>query len=513
MNKNVAQNVLLFTPSPILKQALQLSALLGLVVALALLPLPLAALLVVAGALLILSLIDPIWALYAAVLAVPAQELVTLPGGLSLVQAALLLAAATWLLRILARPERWLLAGRVLIGLAALLFALALSTATTPYSQAEAAKETLRWSTVVLVYLLALNSIARSRLAHRKAAGLVACLLLAPAGNALFGLWQFVTGSGPQSFAIAGGFVRAYGTIGMPNSFAGYMNMAWPLAVALALAAAWGGMLWLLPRRFAAQRPPLHHVLPTLAAAGLAAVVLLGALVASLSRGSWLGAAAGAAGMLLASLALVGRTARHHIWQWVGLAAVAGVLLVFVGTMGLLPAALTQRASSIVGNLRLFDVRNVEVKPDTFAVVERMAQIQAAWAMYQEHPLTGVGPGNYTLAYEGKGDFYSRPYFYDPWYGSRGHAHNYYIHIAAEAGTLGLLAYLLLLGLLVRQSYIALIGAKSWFWRGIAAGGCGIITGIAVHNLFENLHVLNMGVQLGAVWGLLAAIERIEHEG
>src|SRR5207244_4477150 len=78
-----------------------------------------------------------------------------------------------------------------------------------------------------------------------QAAGLVACLLLAPAADAAIGLAQFATGDGPSSFRIAAGspFVRAYGTIGAPNSFAGYLNMAWPLALALAVGAvrwAWG---------------------------------------------------------------------------------------------------------------------------------------------------------------------------------------------------------------------------------------------------------------------------------
>ena len=30
------------------------------------------------------------------------------------------------------------------------------------------------------------------------------------------------------------------------------------------------------------------------------------------------------------------------------------------------------------------------------------------------------------------------------------------------------------------------------------------------HDLFENLHVLSMGIQLAAVWGLLGIIENLE---
>jgi O-antigen ligase len=484
-----------------------LAALLLLALALALLPLPLAAWLVLWGGVLLLALIHPLAALCAAVLAVPAQEIVLLPGGISPIQMALLLAAGTWALYAAARPVQPLRGGWPLLPLLLLLWALTLSSALTPYSQRLALTETLRWSTVVLVYLVALNSLHAGPSFPLRVGALVACLLLAPAANAVFGLWQFYTGSGPESFEIAGGYVRAYGTIGKPNSFAGYLNMGWPLAAALALGAAWVSGRWLL------QHPPhAWHRLPrlpllVLASAGAAAGLLLAALLASFSRGGWVGAVGGTGAMLLALLLLLEPGWRRRIWRGALAGGVAGALLLVVGgNAGLLPGALTQRVASITNNLRLFDVRTVEVSAANFAVVERMAQIQAAWRMLQDHPLTGVGPGNYTLAYEGGAGFAAQPYLLHPWYTSRGHAHNYYLHMAAEAGLVGALAYLLLLVALAWQAVAALRRAQSWWLRSISIGGCGIIATVAAHNLFENLHALNMGVQMGAVWGLLAAI-------
>jgi O-antigen ligase len=277
--------------------------------------------------------------------------------------------------------------------------------------------------------------------------------------------------------------------------------------VALALGAAWMLGRWLVLHP-AHMRPPLPRLpLLVLAGAGSAAGLLLAALVASFSRGGWVGAAGGTGAMLLALLLLLEPGWRRRIWRGALAGGVAGALLLgVVGNAGLLPGALTQRVASITNNLRLFDVRTVEVTGANFAVVERMAQIQAAWAMVQDHPLTGVGPGNYTLAYEGGAGFATQPYLLHPWYTSRGHAHNYYLHIAAEAGIMGALAYLLLLVALAGQALVALRRAQSWWLRSITIGGCGIIAAIAVHNLFENLHVLNMGVQMGAVWGLLVAI-------
>ncbi len=57
--------------------------------------------------------------------------------------------------------------------------------------------------------------------------------------------------------------------------------------------------------------------------------------------------------------------------------------------------------------------------------------------MFVDHPLTGVGTGNYPDAYP--------QYFVTIFVNSLGHAHNYYINIAAEIGSIGLTAYLLFL--------------------------------------------------------------------
>src|SRR5260370_12998821 len=57
--------------------------------------------------------------------------------------------------------------------------------------------------------------------------------------------------------------------------------------------------------------------------------------------------------------------------------------------------------------------------------------------MFMDHPVLGVGIGNYS-------DAYSR-YFITIFTASLGHAHNYYINIAAETGSIGLLAFVLFL--------------------------------------------------------------------
>ena len=57
--------------------------------------------------------------------------------------------------------------------------------------------------------------------------------------------------------------------------------------------------------------------------------------------------------------------------------------------------------------------------------------------MFFDHPILGVGIGNYPDAYP--------QYYITIFVNSLGHAHNYYINIAAETGFIGLVVYLLFL--------------------------------------------------------------------
>lgn len=499
---------------------------------LALLPLPWLVLLAGGALVLLLLARAPILGVCLAILSVPIQDLVRLPGGLSATQAAMLLALAGWGLSVLVgrrqsagipqnqapqnrepvlpQPQpvlsSWfsVLRSHLLLGAQFsvlqpgatrsqphphlllpwlfFLWALLLAAAFTPFSTSEAIKATMRWGVAFTTWLMTV-SLVRQRW---HALALVGCLLLAPAAEAAIGLAQFAGGSGPPSFHIAAGlpFVRAYGTIGQPNSFAGYLNMAWPLALALS---------WLLT---VGSRQP-SAILPTtrwpwLVALWLLTGLLLTGLLASFSRGGWLGALAGLAGLALAW----GRRARLALLALIG----AGVLALALGAGGLLPAAVAQRLQGIGGYLLPFDAGAVAVTPANFALVERMAQLQAGWRMLLEHPLTGVGPGNFSLAYPGVA--------VGQWYVPRGHAHNYYVQIAVEAGLIGWSAYLLLIASVFCAARHALRSVKEPIWHSVLLGCCGIIAAVLGHNLFENLHVLNFGIQLAAVWGLIDCAAR-----
>jgi putative inorganic carbon (hco3(-)) transporter len=470
---------------------------------LAKLPLLFAAALVVGLIVVMVTLIEPAFGLYAAVLSVPVQEVVQLPGGLTATQAVVAMAFGAWALRVLAHPDRSLNL-RLLTPWIVFLAIQLLSVALTPYSRTEGVLQFARWVAAFLAFVLTLGTITTPR----RAWGLVAALLAAPCIAALIGLYQFVTASAPDSFLILGGrFARAYATFGKPNPFAGYLNMAWPIALALAVS---GFRFQVSGLRFQSsgskgqiQNPKskIQNVFGSwflvFLFGGVTGLLLLG-LFASYSRGGWIGAIAA-----LGALALV---AGRRTASLAGVALLLALLIGLLGAFSVLPPALTDRLQTITSNVRVFDASEVVVTPDNFAIVERMAHWQAGWRMFLDHPLLGVGAGNFNTAY---------PHYYvGRWEVSQGHAHNYYIHALAESGILGLLSYIVLIGAMLREALRARWRLRGSAWGAAATGVCGIIAAVAGHNIFENLHVLNLGIQLSGVWGLTIVAQRLkENDG
>ena len=124
-----------------------------------------------------------------------------------------------------------------------------------------------------------------------------------------------------------------------------------------------------------------------------------------------------------------------------------------------------------------------------FSKTERAAHWLAGVRMFAAHPLLGVGIGNYAAAYPA----------YHPrgWYASLEHAHNYYINIAAEAGIVGLTAYVLVAGTALWYSYAAIRRASDRVCRAAVLGVLGALVATSLHNLFDVLYVHGMVALLG----------------
>ncbi|MEX2425787.1 MAG: O-antigen ligase family protein, partial [Thermomicrobiaceae bacterium] len=358
--------------------------------------------------------------------------------------------------------------------------------------------ELYRWLVAVFSFWLVLQIVDSRRM--------VLAILISMGALAIFqggmGVVQAILGMGPSSFQVGGGFSRAFGTFGMPNSYAAYLEM---VSLPLIPITIWSlGELW---TQFASYRVSrvrgylrssderrefLIGAAQTTILAGGAAAGLLG-IAMSFSRGGWLGSIAG----LVVMIVLLGRRAViTSIASAVGLG-----LISLLGASGAVLAVLEDRFIQLVDQARIRDISGATVTDDNFAVVERLAHWQTAMAMWLENPWLGVGIGNFNERFT---EYSVHPQFFE----SQGHAHNYYLHALAETGLAGLIFYLLFLGAAFFIGWRAYRSTDP-LTRAIGIGAIGMTAALTVHNFFENLHVLNIGIQMMAIWALAIVATRL----
>ena len=443
--------------------------------ALALLPLTLAGLFVVGAIVVVATLVRPELGLYLLIVAVPFGSVreVNL-GGITVGAAEVLigLVLAAWLAQMLAR-------GRVApflppLTLPLLIFlGVALFSLPGALSFKFALKEIIKWVEVLGLYIFAVNVLDRRRV---KVVILVA--LLTGAAAALQGWYQFFARSGPEGFLLFGRFMRAYGTFKQPNPYAGYLGLLAPLALSLALEGCKSG----------------RRGLSELVFYGASFGLLLAAIAMSWSRGAWLG--------LAGALAVVIGARNRRAAALLAALAAGGALLLILGSFQLLPDLVARRLTDFMPYVRPFDVRGVQVTDANFSIVERMAHWQAAWKMWAEHPWRGVGIGNYEPLYPA--------YYIPPWKEPLGHAHNYYLNIAAETGLIGLLSYLFLWGGALWHTIQSMRRLSGWD-RAVAIGILGILTHLCIHNFFDNLFVHNIYAHIAILLALLPILTNTAH--
>ncbi len=306
-------------------------------------------------------------------------------------------------------------------------------------------KELVKWAELVIVYVLAAN-LLRSRRELQIATGFIIASGLA---EALIGLAQFVTRRGPPSFLIHNIFLRAYGTFGQPNPFAGYLNMVIVLTVAVAVAVQFGRTRQVL---------------------GLVALAILAAIVVSLSRGAWL-----ALGVTAVVLLDRGGPRTRTV---VGFGLAFAICIAWLFALNLAPASLV---TSIVSALDIANVDVLHPTPQTFSAAQRLAFWIAGYNMFTDHWLLGVGMGNFGLQYP----LYALP----GWNQELSHAHDYYLNQAVETGVVGLASYLVFLGVTLRLLWRWSVSVHDRFLRAIIFGALGMLVTLSVHNFFDDLYV------------------------
>ena len=209
--------------------------------------------------------------------------------------------------------------------------------------------------------------------------------------------------------------MRAYGTFGQPNPYAGYLGYLFPVAASLTLSAF---------DRWRRGREPIHLALA--AACGALTGALLMGIIMSWSRGAWLGVFAG-------SFVVIALRSRRSATLAIGAMIVLTLFIAAFGT-GWMPGIIAGRVNDLGSYIGGPDPARTEITDANFAVLERLAHWRAGQRMFADHPWLGVGIGNYGTAY----DDYASPHWYLP----LGHAHNVFINFLAEVGAVGFAAFI-----------------------------------------------------------------------
>ena len=453
---------------------------------LALLSLDAAVLAGAAGLAICALLLFPESAVYALAFAVPYGSLLPLSlGGANLTAADFLLLVAwgVYLARSVAQRSLKLRVPPLVLPFVIFILAAAVSL-TMAQSLTDSVSELTKWIEMLAAYWLVAQFFDATR-----ARRLLLVMFLAGASQALWGAYQFYFRAGPEGFLLFGGAnLRAYGTFEQPNPYAGYLGLIIPLAFGTLL----GMLMWLFAARgkmVSFARRLVFQEWLLLFAAGASFAVMMAALFFSYSRGAWIGVAAALG--VTALLALV-RSKRAAI-------AAMGLLLIVLVVVGLgefnpVPDVISQRFANVGDYFGFEDVRGVRANDDNYALVERRAHWQAALSMFEASPWLGVGFGNYAAAYSR----FSLP----KWDDALWHAHNYYLNVLAEAGVVGLTAFLFLWGAMFWQAWRGVMRTRGWA-IGAAAGIFGMLVALSIHNFFDNLFVHAMYMQVGLTLGLV----------
>ena len=326
------------------------------------------------------------------------------------------------------------------------------------------ASEVYRWAAAAAVFIIADDVLQRPN----ARTAVIAVVGLGVIVASMVGLIQVVTVDGPPSY-VAGGVLRAYATFGAPNTFAAYLELGLPLLAAVSVAGWKGGVEQNWLRWWC------------LAAASFGGVALL----LTQSRGGLLGIGAAVGVVAFASSRNVRRTA----------------VVLCVGLVAMLLLPVGDRITQPLGDLAAPSRGPEEVTPANWANHERSAHWGAGLRMMRQSPVSGVGAGHYNLRYREHTPVWR---FRIP----RGHAHNGYIQMGAQAGYPGFAAMMVFTAALLITTARGVAYARSPHERAVAIGALGIVVAFSVHSFVDYLNVLSLGLQLVVMVALVTAMSR-----
>ncbi len=269
--------------------------------------------------------------------------------------------------------------------------------------------------------------------------------------TAIFGIVQYFTGWGIWGGAIAPGPRRINSTFMDSNIFARYLNISLLGTAILLLKQQWRLRLGIV----------------------LGLLCQLAALIFTYSRMAWLI-------LLVGVIALAVFAPKKNHWMYFGGLGFGSCLLWLIPEVRLRVLTLVSGHDPSIG--------------------QREHLLKGGWAMFIEHPFTGVGLGNFQWAME-------HPYIYIlPWIGEVSRSHTTLVTVAAEMGILGLLAmFIFLVTLLIRN--LKVTGKPRNYMLATSAGVLVIwLSSQGEGRFFEDPF-------LWAFWGLSLAVAKREQSG
>jgi putative inorganic carbon (HCO3(-)) transporter len=300
----------------------------------------------------------------------------------------------------------------------------------------------------ILTYYLVINNLSSFSQVRR----LVWSILASAVFVTLYGFYQYIHGVDISAFQWVDGDqfpelkVRVFSTLKNPNLLAGFLVVVMSLAVGLGLyAETMKGKLM-----------------------SLALVAVLGTcLVLTYCRGAWLS--------IVAVTALCARLYNRRV-LWFFLLIPLVVLFC--------QDAVMERLVSIVN-------------PTDTSSTLRLALWESTIAMIMDKPLLGIGWGAYWMVYPDYDFFLNNPA------ATIVHAHNMYLHIAAEIGIPGLLVFLCIIYGHTRKAMDVLGRTKNRRVAGVMLGIVAAILGLAVSGVTD---YIMFNVQMSMLFWLLNAI-------
>lgn len=131
---------------------------------------------------------------------------------------------------------------------------------------------------------------------------------------------------------------------------------------------------------------------------------------------------------------------------------------------------------------------------------ERILIWQSAWNMFKDHPILGVGLGQYTVNYQQK---YILPQAKEP---NLGHAHNNFMQMLAENGIVGFIGFIVMFGYIIFKNLIDWFKTRNTYALMIvSATVCLLLQGFTEYNV-GNSAVIKM---YWLVLGLLVVLSEL----